>query len=38
MQVGRRALDRDLGDSIKWNPLVGFAFLCVAAYFIFRKW
>jgi uncharacterized protein (DUF486 family) len=27
-----------LGESIKWNHLVGFAFLCAAAYFIFKKW
>jgi uncharacterized protein (DUF486 family) len=27
-----------LGESIKWNHLVGFAFICAAAYFIFKKW
>jgi uncharacterized protein (DUF486 family) len=27
-----------LGEAIKWNHLVGFAFICAAAYFIFKKW
>ena len=27
-----------LGESIRWNHLVGFAFICAAAYFIFKKW
>ena len=27
-----------LGESIRWNHLVGFALICAAAYFIFAKW
>jgi uncharacterized protein (DUF486 family) len=27
-----------LGESLKWNHLVAFAFLCGAAFFSFNKW
>jgi len=27
-----------LGEPIKWNYLVGFAFITLAAFFIFHKW
>jgi uncharacterized protein len=27
-----------LGETIRWNHLVGFALICAAAYFIFAKW
>jgi len=27
-----------LGEGIKWNHAVGFVFIVVAAFFIFRKW
>ena len=27
-----------LGDSIRWNHLVGFALIVLAAFFIFKKW
>jgi uncharacterized protein (DUF486 family) len=27
-----------LGDKFKWNFGVGFAFIVVAAFFIFHKW
>lgn len=27
-----------LGEEIRWNHLVGFAFIVLAAFFIFKKW
>ena len=27
-----------LGEPMKWNSLVGFAFIALAAFFIFHKW
>jgi len=27
-----------LGESLKWNHLVGFVFLILAGFFIFKKW
>jgi len=27
-----------LGEDIRWNHLVGFALICAAAFFIFKKW
>jgi len=27
-----------LGENIRWNHLVGFALIALAAFFIFRKW
>jgi hypothetical protein len=27
-----------LGESVKWNHMVAFAFLCGAAFFSFHKW
>jgi len=27
-----------LGESLKWNNMVAFLFLCVAAFFSFHKW
>ena len=27
-----------LGDDIKWNHAVGFFFIVLAAFFIFKKW
>lgn len=27
-----------LGEPIRWNHLVGFVFLVLAAFFIFKKW
>ena len=27
-----------LGESVRWNHLVGFAFLILASFFIFKKW
>lgn len=27
-----------LGEPIRWNHLVGFAFIVLAAFFIFKKW
>ncbi|MBM3618932.1 MAG: DMT family protein, partial [Alphaproteobacteria bacterium] len=27
-----------LGESLKWNHLVGFALIVAAAFFIFKKW
>jgi uncharacterized protein len=27
-----------LGEPMKWNYLVGFAFITLAAFFIFHKW
>lgn len=27
-----------LGETLRWNHLVGFAFIVLAAFFIFRRW
>lgn len=27
-----------LGEPIKWNHLIGFAFIALGAYFVFHKW
>lgn len=27
-----------LGEPIKWNHMVGFMFICLAAFFIFKEW
>ena len=27
-----------LGEPLKWNHMVGFALICLASFFIFKKW
>ncbi len=27
-----------LGEGLKWNYIIGFAFICLGAFFVFHKW